>query len=220
MALLKTLNFGPVARVYLWRIEESAEELAGTIKLQVAERERLKAIHHPAKKAEFLALRSCLKLAYGTNPPVSYYKNGKPYLENGHYISFSHTTGYAAVAISEQHPVGVDLEFYRPGIKKVARKYMRPEESEVLQIETEVEQLLLYWGAKESMIKIIGDRRMDFKQQLRVRPFHYRAFQSTDGMIYQQGDTVPVNLIFRKVEEVYLTLGWLREPGVGKASDK
>lgn len=208
MPLLKILNFEPVAQVYIWKLEETAGQLLGGIKLHDSDREKYETLNHPEKKREFLGLRHCLKLHFGENPPVFYQKNGKPYLDNDLKVSFSHTNGYSAVIISDRQEVGLDLELYRPGIKKVARKYLREDESKTLREESAVEHLLAYWGAKEVMVKVTGNRRLDFKKELRIKPFSYLPFQKISGSILNNGIETPVRVFSCEVGELYVTLGW------------
>lgn len=208
MALLKTLNFDPVARVYLWKIEESLEDLLQGITLHDSDRQKFETIRHPEKQREFLGLRHCLKAHFGENPPVHYQDSGKPYLEASEFISFSHTHGYSAAIISNGLNVGLDLELYRPGIRKVAPKYMREEEGRTLSESKDVEHLLSYWGAKEVMLKITGNRKLDFRKQLRVNPFHYDVFKQTQGNVYANGSSMGVRIYFRELGDLFVTLGW------------
>lgn len=208
MALLKILNFNPVATAYIWKLEETADQLLEGIKLHDSDRRKYKSLNHIEKQREFLGLRHCLKEHFGENPPVFYQKNGKPFLKSGQKISFSHTKGYSSMIISDLQEVGIDLELYRPGIKKVARKFMREEESRSLREESEVEHLLTYWGAKEVMVKITGNRRLHFREELRVRPFSYGPFQKTGGSIYKDGREIPVRIFSKEVGELYVSLGW------------
>ncbi len=208
MALLKILNFDPVARVYIWKLEESEDQLLKNIELHPSDRQKFEQLNHPQKRREFLGLRHCLREHFGQNPPVFYLKNGKPYLDREEKISFSHTLGYSSVIISKQQEVGIDLELYRPEIRNIARKYMREEESVSIRNETDVEHLLTYWGAKEVMVKIIGDRRLDFRKELRVSPFAYQPWQKISGRIYKGGEEKPVRIFCQKVGELFVTLGW------------
>ncbi len=208
MPLLKTLNFDPIATVYLWQIEESVDELLQSVVLHPSDQKRFDSLNHIDKQREFLALRSCLAQHFGENPEVLYYDSGKPYLATEEKLSFSHTKGYSAVIISRDLEVGLDLELFRPGIRKVARKYMREEEKHTILEGSDVEHLLYYWGAKEVMVKITGDRRLDFKKQLRVKPYSHREFQTSDGAVYYSDHHKPVRFIFRHVGELYITLGW------------
>ncbi len=208
MSLLKSLNFGPTAKLYIWKLEETLTELRSRVILHKSDLERYSKISHPEKQGEFLALRCCLREHFGTNPEVFYHQTGKPYLDRSEKISFSHTHGYSAALISEELEVGLDLELYRPGIKKVARKYMRADEIKSLDDTSEVEHLLYYWGAKEVMVKITGNRRLDFKKQLRVRPFSYKDFQNSSGGIYDAEHPIPVRIFFCKIDALYISLGW------------
>ena len=208
MPLLKILNFEPLAQVYIWKLEETAGQLLDGIELHDSDREKYNILHHHEKRREFLGLRHCLKLHFGENPPVFYQESGKPFLEKNLKVSFSHTKGYSAVIISDQQEVGLDLELYRPGIRKVARKYMREDETKTLRTESEVEHLLTYWGAKEVMVKITGNRRLDFRKELRVEPFSYQPFQKISGSIFKDGQERPVRIFSQEVGELYVTLGW------------
>ena len=208
MPLLKTLNYDPIARVYLWKIDETLEELQDAVTLHPSDQKKYDSLNHLEKQREFLALRSCLSEHFGENPEVHYYATGKPYLKSPEKISFSHTWGYAAAIVSQELEVGLDLELYRPGIQKVARKYMRVEESNTLKDDSSVEHLLSYWGAKEAMIKITGNRRLDFRKQLRVAPYFYSDYMMTEGAVFYDDHHKPMRFVFEQVGEVFICMGW------------
>ena len=58
---------------------------------------------------------------------------------------------------------------------------MRPEEMESLEASTRLEQLHVYWGAKESLYKAYGRRLLDFREHIAITPF---AFKASGGEIY------------------------------------
>ena len=52
---------------------------------------------------------------------IEYAANGKPYFVNASiHFSVSHCNGFAACVISEEGPVGIDIELIQDRIKKVA----------------------------------------------------------------------------------------------------
>ncbi|MBX2815430.1 MAG: 4'-phosphopantetheinyl transferase superfamily protein [Saprospiraceae bacterium] len=95
---------------------------------------------------------------------------GKPYLQDHAHIqvSLSHTTGYAALAISAQ-PVGVDIQRPVDKITRIAHKFLNSTELAYHDPMT-VEQLHVYWGAKETLYKIYGRGRVEFRRHLALSP--------------------------------------------------
>lgn len=217
MPLFRRLNLGEHASIIIWKIEEKVEQMLPLISLHPTDGEKFTKLSHGAKQCEFLALRLCLREYFGHNPPVHYHLSGKPCLKNGKHISFSHTHGFAGLIIGHNGPVGIDLEVYRESIKRIAPKFLRKEEAAVLLPETEVEQIIHLWGAKEVMVKITGDRRLNFKKHLRVSPFFHQAFQETTGLILKEGLNKNVQLYFKTLDNLHLTYGWEAHHGeVGK----
>lgn len=206
--MIKRKNVGPRCQVIVWKIEESVEELLAMISLHPSDKEKFGLLHNPEKQREFLALRCCLSDMFGENPPVFYTSNGKPYLEEGGHISFSHTRGFAGMIISRDKRVGIDLEMHRESFRRIAPKFMSESENRCLQKETEIEQLIHYWGAKEVMVKITGNRRHNFKQHLRVAPFTYSPGSCGCGMVVTENLHLPVQFLFDSIDGLHLTYGW------------
>ena len=103
---------------------------------------------------------------------VCYEPSGKPYLaDNSYFISISHTKGYIAVILSEEKPVGIDIEQYSRRVHKVAHKYMREDEQLVSYGEDDTWSLLLHWSAKEVMFKCMNTSEVDFREHLHIEPF-------------------------------------------------
>jgi len=193
--------------ILIWHIIEDEEFLSKGISLHNSDNAKFTQLKHPNKRKEFLALRQCLREYFGHNPEVFYTTNGKPYLDQNLKTSFSHTHSYAAIIVSN-HPVGIDLEVYRAGMKRVAPKFMRDEESKSLDQQKQVEHLTQYWGAKETVVKIEGDRKLDFKKDIIVSPFTYSAEQQTTAQLINQNKLKSYELRFSYLEPVILTYGW------------
>lgn len=194
--------------IAIWEISESAGVLERGVKIHPSEERKFEACHRELRRQEFLALRKCLQQIYGDNPPVHYLASGKPYLEKGDYLSFSHTKGFAAVIKSKMLPVGIDLEGHRPGLQAIKKKFMRSEEDRWLHPESEIAHLAAYWGAKESIVKIEDNRKLDFRKHIRVHPFRYRPQQSTKAFLLGGSKKCSYRLFFRKISDLTLSYGW------------
>ena len=196
--------------VLIWQIEESEEELKKGIVLHPSDSLKLSQLNYPDKRKEFLALRQCLRVYFGFNPEVFYQKEGKPYLNNNNNISFTHTRNYAAIIVSKKLNVGIDLESYREGIRRVAPKFMLDDGIQSLSKENEVEHLTQYWGAKEVVVKIEGNRRLDFKKDIIVPPFTYHDHHETEAKLVNNGNPKTYELHFSYFKPLTLTYGWLK----------
>ena len=209
MPLIAKKKLGPVAELLLWKITEDEEQLRADIFLHPSDQRKFSGIKNPRKKMEFLALRQCLRCYFGEPPEVFYRESGKPYLQNGYQLSMSHAYPYAGIILSRQCQVGIDLETERENFRRIAPRYMSEVENRSLQEDTALAQMIHYWGAKEVMVKITGNRRLHFRSQLRIAPFLYRSRQTTTGLIVQELGVRPVKLWFERHDELYLSYGWL-----------
>jgi len=162
----------------LWRIEETEAALAPQALLTGEEADDLATITHPAQRIEWLACRVLARqlleaegLAY-----AGLYKDehGKPHpLRSAAHVSLSHTGGWAAVALSQEKPVGLDIEPIRPQFIRVVPRVLSA--AEIDHAGGEVDRLAVYWCAKEALYKLYGRRQLTFREHLLIEPFADRA---------------------------------------------
>ncbi len=197
--------------ILIWQIDETEEQLKKNIILHSSDSTKLNQLKHSNKRREFLALRQCLRSYFGNNPEVFYSPEGKPYLKQNTKISFTHTHDFAAIIVSRKLEIGIDLEILRDSMKRVAPKFMNESEFKSLEKEREVEHLTQYWGAKEVIVKIEGNRRLDFKKDIVISPFLYQPDQKTKACLLNHGQPKTYELRFSYLEPLTLTYGWLEE---------
>jgi phosphopantetheine--protein transferase-like protein len=98
--------------------------------------------------------------------------NGKPYLKGvPFHFSFAHCKGYAACAVSEGRPIGIDIEIIHPRIAKVAHKFLNDYEKQMIASLSEEEQLYqmaFIWAAKEAMYKKFEQLGIDFAANFKI----------------------------------------------------
>ncbi len=160
-------------KIAIWQIVESEEELVaplsnGCVLLEEA-RQRFKAA---GRRIEWLAVRRLMH-QLGIASPIAYLPSGKPYLKDDErHITISHTRGYAAVAISETNPIGLDIEQRTDKVCRVQHKFLSPEEKSLLPSEKKnIEALLIIWTAKEAMFKLVDKEGIDFAEHFHLDPF-------------------------------------------------
>jgi phosphopantetheinyl transferase len=164
MPIHKLYKLNSIAKLWVWHITEDEQSLAKRITLTPHCNQRLKGMTHSSRRKGFLAVRSLVEAAGISLDKLRYTTDGKPYLEHGPYISFSHTKDFAAVAIG-QAPVGVDVERHRAKVKRVAKKFVNPADQAPLQTIAELTDL---WCAKESLYKAISVPGIRFSKDIFV----------------------------------------------------
>lgn len=109
------------------------------------------------REAEKVAVAEALREA-GIEPSrLRHEESGRPYLEGcDREISISHGAGWAIVALGPAGmQIGVDIERWRPQLRRVSSKFLSPEEAAVY---GQSDRLLLEaWTQKEAIFKAAGD---------------------------------------------------------------
>lgn len=145
-------------------------------------------IQNEERKIQHLAVRLLLSLMMpeAKMKDIVMAENGKPYLKGvPFHFSFSHCKGYAACAVSDHFPIGIDIEIIHPRIAKVAHKFLNDAEKNMLSNLSEedaLKQLAFFWAAKEAMYKKHEQLGIDF-----ARDFNILALTNLDrGLVNAQ----------------------------------
>lgn len=118
---------------------------------------------------QWWASRACLLHQFPQG--ITVLKNGdnKPKLrvaDTFYEISISHAFAYAAVIISAQKCVGIDVERTDNRIHRVKHKFCSDIELNIAQDNTE--KLTLIWSTKEALYKLYSKKEVIFKENLAV----------------------------------------------------
>lgn len=103
----------------------------------------------PHRRAEQEAVARILAAEF-PGVPTGRHLSGLPWIE-GAYISIAHSRDTAVVAVSDT-PVGIDIEYPRAQLARVATRFLSPAEQQAC---TTPAQLLSAWTAKEAAYKAI-----------------------------------------------------------------
>ncbi len=110
------------------------------------------------------------KYLLGDDCIIAYDDKGKPYLsEDSRHISISHSHDKLAIIVNEHESTGIDIELIRNKVLKIKHKFLTNEE--LVEADNDIEKLLIYWAAKETLYKIYGLKEVDFIEHLFVKPF-------------------------------------------------
>ncbi|MBX3164533.1 MAG: 4'-phosphopantetheinyl transferase superfamily protein [Bacteroidetes bacterium] len=140
------------------------------------------------------------KLMNDENVELTYSETNKPFLKHrSEHISISHSHAKLAIIVNRQEPTGIDIELIRDKVKSIQNKFLN--ENEIDFANNNVETLVTLWAAKETLYKIYGRKKMEFKQHLFVEPFHS---SSIIGKIEINGFRKRYELVKEKIDEYIL----------------
>jgi len=134
--------------------------------LTVQEIERFEAFSHERRKREFVATRILRHSIFGFKH-IHYNAVGAPYIEDEGFISISHAKNLVGIAINSFYQIGLDLELIQDKAFRVQSKFLN--ESEISIFDTsDHHTLTACWSAKETLYKLAGRKRIDFKKDLQL----------------------------------------------------
>jgi len=159
----------------IWKIEENADELLAQLQLKQHEISYLDTLINGKRNLHWLSTRVLLRRMMNTDDYIDCRvdSSGKPYLTNfPHYISLSHSFDYAAVMISKDKAVGIDIELIKDKIERIAHKFMNKDELSFITVDR-IEHLYACWCAKEAIYKLHGKKNISFLDHIRIKQFNY-----------------------------------------------
>ena len=196
MPLYKTIRVNDFTKVLIWKIEESLEDLTVGLELTEQSKKRVDAMKSILHQQGFVSIRQLLKQAGYVDADVFYDEFGKPHLKDKNYLSISHSFTFTAIIISEKKPVGIDVEKQRDKIVKIAHKFTPIEEyNTIANHEALVSKLSVVWGAKESLYKIYGKKKLRFLHHIYIEDFSFIDTKTT-GVIKYKGHVSTHNIHF------------------------
>ncbi len=201
MPIYKTVTLVNNIKVLIWKIEESIEELTTGITLTTTSQNRVDAMKSELHQKGFLSIRHLLKEEGYTDSDLRYDEFGKPHLNNGHHISITHSFTFTAIIISPEHPVGIDIEKRRDKIVKIAHKFTPIDAyKSIANHDALVSKLTVVWGAKESLYKIYGKKKLLFLDHIYIEDFAFED-QKTSGTILYESKSDDYDVHFEEIED-------------------
>ena len=199
MALYKTLTISSETKVFIWKIEESIDELKAGITLTTNSEARLNSMKSELHQKGFLSIRHLLKEINLNDADLEYDEFGKPHLKEG-YISITHSFNFTAIIYSTNKVVGIDIEKQRDKILKIAHKFTPIEEYKTIaNVDALIAKLTIVWGAKESLYKIYGKKKLLFLHHIYIEDFKFDDSKTT-GEIRFNGEQNSYDIEFLEFE--------------------
>ena len=158
-------------QIYFWEITESEKELVELAQLTSTESERLAIKKSSERRLQWLACRVLLNELFEEKIIITNDEYGKPFIDvEDLHITLSHSGKYVMLGISENE-IGVDIELIREKVLKIIPKFLSETEISYLSDKNKIEEALIYWTAKESLIKIYGKKDLALLTEINVSKF-------------------------------------------------
>ncbi|MAC86556.1 MAG: 4-phosphopantetheinyl transferase [Gammaproteobacteria bacterium] len=200
MPLYKTIHVNDFTKVLIWKIQETIDDLTLGIELTENSQSRLRSMKSVLHQQGFMSIRHLLQQVGYADADVYYDEFGKPHLKDGSYISITHSFTFTAVFISKKQPVGIDVEKQRDKIVKIAHKFTPIEEyNTIANHDALVSKLTIVWGAKESLYKIYGKKKLRFLHHIYIEDFAF-SDKKTTGVIKYEGHVSSHTIHFLEFE--------------------
>ena len=200
MPLYKSLTVDKNTKVLIWKIEESFNELNANVFLSDKSQTRLNSMKSELHQRGFLSVRHLLNEVGYSDRDLVYDEFGKPHLKDVKHISITHSFTFSGIIVSDEIPVGIDIEKQRDKILKIAHKFTPLEEYRTIaNTDALINKLTIVWGAKESLYKIYGKKKLLFLHHIYVDDFKF-ADNKTTGDIRFDGEESSYNIEFLEFE--------------------
>ena len=192
MPLIYKQQINAATKIGVWHITEEENFFLQFVPLQ-------RSITHPHKRLQHLAGRFLLLEMFPDFPLslIQIAETRKPFLENeAYHFSISHCGDYAAVIVSTQNRVGVDIEIPHDKIERVQHKFLSQKEKYLIEgiAGNTIKMLTMAWSIKEAMFKWYGAGQVDFINDMEIEA------------IYKTPTGFDAECIFKKEKNIFLQL--------------
>lgn len=141
--------------------------------LNESENKKIKSFKSESRIRSFLTIRKLKDLDFSSKN-ILYHPFGKPYFENSPFhIGISHSKSQALWAFSKMN-FGCDIEEVNDRILNLKSKFC--EKHEIINLgEPDAQNLTKLWSCKEACYKLIGDQKMDWKQDMHCQTWNLNS---------------------------------------------
>ncbi len=199
MPVYKLKNVSSSIMVGIWKITETEGELLNMLTNKGFDESAIYQTQNKQRLKQWLSTRLLLSNFFD-NASISYDDLGKPHLDNEWFISISHSNEFVAIVLNKKTHCGVDIEKVSEKVSRIKHKFLNPLD---LQNVTSLEQLTLYWGAKEALYKYYGKKEVLFIENLFIENFSEKK-AGFNGRINMPDFEVNLPMVHEKIEDYIL----------------
>ena len=118
-------------------------------------------------REQFLATRKILALE-NSDYIITYDPDGKPSLNSEFNISISHSHEIAALVLSNNRKIGLDVQLKESKILNIQNKFLNKFEKLNIEDDPSIDILTMLWTSKESIYKAVGLKGISFSKNIKI----------------------------------------------------
>ena len=164
MPFLKEFIINDKTKVKLWKVMMG--EL-NTKELNSDEKNLLELKKSNILREQFLATRKILALE-NSDYIITYDPDGKPSLNSEFNISISHSHEIAALVLSNNRKIGLDVQLKESKILNIQNKFLNKFEKLNIEDDPSIDILTMLWTSKESIYKAVGLKGISFSKNIKI----------------------------------------------------
>ena len=164
MSFLKEFIINEKTKIKIWKVilgELSPKELNND------EKKLFKLKKSNILREQFLATRKMLALE-NSDYIITYDLDGKPSLNSEFNISISHSREIAALVLSNNRKIGLDVQLKVSKILNIQNKFLNKFEKLNIEDDPSIDILTMIWTSKESIYKAIGLKGISFSKNIKI----------------------------------------------------
>ena len=164
MPFLKKFIINDKTNIKLWKVmigELSPKELNND------EKKLFKLKKSNVLREQFLATRKILALE-NSDYIITYDPDGKPSLNSEFNISISHSHEIAALVLSNNRKIGLDVQLKESKILNIQNKFLNKFEKLNIEDDPSIDILTMLWTSKESIYKAVGLKGISFSKNIKI----------------------------------------------------
>ena len=164
MSFLKNIIIDDQTKIKIWKVilgELSPKELNND------EKKLFKLKKSNILREQFLATRKMLALE-NSDYIITYDFDGKPSLNSEFNISISHSREIAALVLSNNRKIGLDVQLKVSKILNIQNKFLNKFEKLNIGNNPSINILTMIWTSKESIYKAIGLKGISFSKNIKI----------------------------------------------------
>lgn len=200
--ILEQIELENGAKIALWNITETEDELLETLELNPFIIEEISLFSSGKRRLEYLASRCALNHLAGAPKFISYLPSRRPYIaDKSSQLSITHTGHYAAVITHTDREVGIDIERISDKVARVRGKFLSETELSHIDEKSEKTHLTILWAAKEALYKVLGIEIIDFIKDINIQPFQPYLDGEITAEVKIENTTTEYNLTYKVYPE-------------------
>ncbi|MDB2442653.1 4'-phosphopantetheinyl transferase superfamily protein [Flavobacteriales bacterium] len=153
--------------LYVWRVTSCSRDLSPRVCLVKEEQNEFRVLKTEKRKVEFLACRLALKTIFSNKLILQHLNSGKPFIDEAPHISISHSNNYIAIVFGKEN-IGLDIELPQEKMQSIISRVLSADENNFFLKNPSAILACKLWGIKEATLKYIGDKKLSFRQDIKI----------------------------------------------------